>query len=496
MQDWITDNPRTLIETLKTASDINGDDFTVCETCEQKPWFSFFFDGTGNNKERDKANDCESNVARLWHGHGENRPLLVRLYYSGVGTPLNVSDHRWMDAIRDSEMLGGGAGLGSDVRLKNAESEFALALKRNHKVTRIDVAIFGFSRGAALARAFVHRLLKKCEMKDGVPHWPCDTALDGKSAPLRFRFLGLFDTVESVGLPAHNFTDMLMAIPDEVERCVHLAAAHELRAYFPLTPLQDGSSFEEILYPGMHSDVGGGYKPNEQARSDLLPRIALNRMRLEARMAGVPFIAPAQLQNDVRNLFEYDEDVKMLFDEYMAAVNTAGTLKQQILSHMRLYYGWLKARYHSNPCDVYQGVCTLDPEQTKELANVQDMYSKVGSDIDMLTWRRILTGLWKTDPQAYEREVKSVYNSETNAPRRVSEDEAAYLDAWLNPPTLSANLLRFFDQYVHDSRAGFSVKLGAGGYFLPRVLIEASGAPKPVVHPKIAASQPVPVAIE
>ena len=80
-------------------------------------------------------------------------------------------------------------------------------------------------------------------MKDGVPHWPCSTALDGQSAPLHFRFLGLFDTVESVGLPAHNLNnDMLMYIPEQVERCFQIVAGHELRACFPLTPIGNDST--------------------------------------------------------------------------------------------------------------------------------------------------------------------------------------------------------------------------------------------------------------
>ena len=26
---------------------------------------------------------------------------------------------------------------------------------------------------------------------------------------------------------------------------------------------------------------------------------------------------------------------------------------------MRLYYGWLSARYNTDPCDVYDGICTV-----------------------------------------------------------------------------------------------------------------------------------------
>ncbi|TSP09449.1 T6SS phospholipase effector Tle1-like catalytic domain-containing protein, partial [Cupriavidus campinensis] len=283
MQDWFTDSHDTFHRALKTATMLHDEAFTTCSTCEQKPWFSFFFDGTGNNLKLDEPAKKLSNIARLYAGHDEERPLIWRFYYPGVGTPLDASNPSWWEWIRDSETLGGGAGLGADARLALAEADLRDRLKANHKVTRIDIAVFGFSRGAALARAFVHRLLTQCEMRHGAPFWPCRTAVDGEAAPLHIRFLGLFDTVESVGLPGHNLnSDMWMRIPDQVERCFHIAAGHELRAYFPLTRAHDGGApVEKLIWPGVHSDIGGGYRPGEQARSDLLARIALNRMRLE-----------------------------------------------------------------------------------------------------------------------------------------------------------------------------------------------------------------------
>lgn len=306
-------------------------------------------------------------------------PLIVPLYYPGVGTPLDASDPGWWEKVRDSEMLGGGAGAGSDVRLDKAEKEFSENLKYNHKVSRIDIAVFGFSRGATLARAFVNRLLKKCTMKDGVPHWPCPTAVDGESAPLHFRFLGVFDTVESVGLPAHNLSDLRLQVPEQVERCLHFVSGHELRACFPLTPVRGSTAFyEEIALPGVHSDIGGGYRPEEQARSDLLARIALNRMRLDAAISGVPFVAPKLASKEINALFEYDEDVKALFDEYMRTVNATGTLEQQIFAHMRLYYGWLKVRFNQRPADIYKNVRSAAPQQSSPVQRRRAMPAQRG----------------------------------------------------------------------------------------------------------------------
>lgn len=486
MQDWITDSHDTFHQALKTATQLHAEEFMTCTTCEQQPWFSFFFDGTGNNKFQDAAPKKLSNVARLYEGHSVEQSLVTRFYYPGVGTPLDASDPGWWEKIRDSEALGSGAGLGSDVRLATAESDFRRALQSNHKVSRIDVAVFGFSRGAALARAFVTRLLKQCEMKDGVPCWPCSTAVDGQSAPLHFRFLGIFDTVESVGLPAHNLnSSMLMHVPDQVERCFHIAAGHELRACFPLTPVRNGSaSCEQLVWPGVHSDIGGGYRPDEQARSDQLARIALNRMRLEGAISGVPFIAPSLARKDVHELFEYDEEVKGLFDEYMGVVGAGGTLEAQIFAHMRLYYGWLKVHFEQNPCDLYKGVCSTDPEINAQLQTIQQYHDRLKIDADTMNWRSYLTDLWKNDRSEYERTIATA-GGPGGMNRPLSDEEAAYWDAWLNPPTLSPGLVRLFDQYVHDSRAGF-LRIDSSGYFRPRQLIEPSGTPKTVAQPVAA----------
>jgi hypothetical protein len=476
MQDWITDNHNSFHKALKTSTQLHGEEFMTCTTCGQQPWFSFFFDGTGNNRRLDEPKGKLSNIARLFLGHvsGET-PLIVPLYYPGVGTPLDAGDPGWWEKIRDGELLGGGAGLGSDVRLATAEDDFRRSLRFNHKINRIDVAVFGFSRGAALARAFVNRLLKKCEVKDGVPHWPCASAVDGQSAPLHFRFLGLFDTVESVGLPASNFnSNMLMFVPEQVERCFHITAGHELRACFPLTPVCDGGArCEQLVWPGVHSDIGGGYRTGEQGRSDLLPRLSLNRMRLEAAISGVPFTAPSLAEKDVHALFEYDEDVKTLFNEYMTHIDSGATLEAEIFSHMRLYYGWLKVRFGAKPCDMYKTVCSADPEVQVQLERLQQFHARLDQDADTMNWRSYLTLLWKTDRQEYWHTVKAA-GGPTGMNRRLSDEEAAYWDAWLNPPPLSSNLLRFFDQYVHDSRAGF-LRVDSSGYFRPRRIIEPSG---------------------
>ncbi|MBB5409211.1 hypothetical protein HDG34_003152 [Paraburkholderia sp. HC6.4b] len=492
MQDWFTDSHETFEQTFKTMTELYAEEFKMCTTCEQRPWFSLFFDGTGNNRFLDAEKKKWSNVARLFEGHIADDPLVVKLYYPGVGTPLDASNPSWIDAVRDSEALGGGSGAGSDARLKLAESDLNKALEKNHRVIRIDVAVFGFSRGAALARAFVNRILDKCEYRDGQPYWPCGTALDGKAAPIHFRFLGIFDTVESVGLPAHNLAGMKMAIPDAVENCLHLVAAHDIRTAFALTKVgSNAGQCREIVYPGVHSDVGGGYRPGEQGRSDMLARISLNRMRLEAAKAGVPFTPPADLRSSVADMFGYDQAVKSGFDEYMGAVDIGGTLEQQIAAHMRLYYGWLSARYNTDPCKVYEGICAAptagqtDMQARAELAQLQQSLSSIDPQASELNWRSYMQTLKESDPTEYTERIKL-----TGAPVPLSPEEETYYQAWLHPPKLSRGLMDFFDNYVHDSRAGFAIPIVRGMYLTRRLIIDPSGVTQTAQSP---ASDTVPV---
>ncbi len=146
MQDWFTDTHEAFAQTVQAMTELYGEDFAACATCQQQPWFSFFFDGTGNNLEVDGPVNKMSNIARLHEGHiKSDEPMVRNLYYPGVGTPLNASDPNWWERLRDSEALGGGTGLGSDVRLATAESNLRRSLQANHRVTRIGIAVFGSS---------------------------------------------------------------------------------------------------------------------------------------------------------------------------------------------------------------------------------------------------------------------------------------------------------------------------------------------------------------
>lgn len=162
------------------------------------------------------------------------------------------------------------------------------------RISAIYIDVFGFSRGAAQARVFVNWLIDLLMPND-----------DLFGVPAAVRTLGLFDSVASVGatdalhLDALKFgnvkweaatgtghgdwaTPANLKINARVQRCFHVAALHELRSNFPFESVAspDGklpSNCEEVICPGVHSDVGGGYAPGEQGKAAFLvpldPRI-------------------------------------------------------------------------------------------------------------------------------------------------------------------------------------------------------------------------------
>ncbi|WP_284358288.1 T6SS phospholipase effector Tle1-like catalytic domain-containing protein, partial [Pseudomonas syringae] len=130
--------------------------------------------------------------------------------------------------------------------------------------------------------------------------------------PVSVEFLGLLDTVASVGI-AHaapffaghmDWADDTQLLPDAqrfpnlVKRCRHLVAGFEQRSCFPLDSIrnEDGqypADTYEVVYPGVHSDVGGGYPENDQGKAragthELVSQIVLHDLYAAAFSAGAP----------------------------------------------------------------------------------------------------------------------------------------------------------------------------------------------------------------
>ncbi|MEO9052222.1 MAG: DUF2235 domain-containing protein [Ginsengibacter sp.] len=131
----------------------------------------------------------------------------------------------------------------------------------NHVIQNLKIDAFGFSRGAAAARHFVHNVLQS-----GGTSLISTLRTNDHFAITEYRmpFIGLYDTVASFGVdraddPLELNLDAIRLA--QVEKVVQLAAADEHRFYFPLIDINSVPSprGEQIFLPGAHSDIGGGY---------------------------------------------------------------------------------------------------------------------------------------------------------------------------------------------------------------------------------------------
>jgi hypothetical protein len=362
-------------------------------SCTQLLWFSFFFDGTGNNINADLGTLEHSNVARLYRAHPVPDPVkgLYSIYVPGIGTYFKeVGD-------KGGTMLGNGLGAEGQSRMdwalkqfdKNIAPHLARASNPANKIIEINITAFGFSRGATQARAFIRDFIaKRCSVAGA------GLQLKQGNWPLRVRFMGLFDTVASVGLPMSvnnqgylygnrehseapfvngnsraidiafgapgadpapgnadghgDWADGLQIHP-MVEQAVHLVAAHEVRNSFPVDSVCDGgrkpANCKEIVYPGVHSNVGGGYRPGEEgkstSRSAQLSLIPLRRIYDLALEYQVPFLPESAWQDFNQDDFETSTDLKSLYNHYMSTVGWGNRgIGNTMNAHMAVYYAW------------------------------------------------------------------------------------------------------------------------------------------------------------
>ncbi|NAW65315.1 phospholipase effector Tle1 domain-containing protein [Photobacterium halotolerans] len=265
-----------------------------------------FFDGTGQNKDNDLyketyGNKSRSNIGRLFDAYEEKEGEIAKIYVSGVGTVDGA--HQIPGAIdngNDESKLGMAFGVWLETGAMEKWQSLLFQLSRiidqqnrtnTYKdITLIEFDVFGFSRGAALARHFVNAALKGlpdyskprtgCDSLTIMPNllgtenaekfdrengYELDSARD-----VTIRFVGLFDTVGSFYWPGNDDDGefQLRLAPDCAQRVVQLCAHHEVRVNFPLTTLKTNGTlpdnFYEEIFPGAHSDVGGGYSSIEQ----------------------------------------------------------------------------------------------------------------------------------------------------------------------------------------------------------------------------------------
>ncbi|WP_319549567.1 DUF2235 domain-containing protein [Desulfogranum marinum] len=285
-----------------------------------------FCDGTWNrlDQKSKEGKICPTNVVKLFEAicpYDDNGITQFVHYVPGVGTS-------WRDRIK-----GGGFGYGISDNIKSGYKAICSNYEDGDRIF-----LFGFSRGAYTARsiaglihnlgiirrvnihkvheAFKHYKNKAEEWKPGSEKsnqfqtaycWPTKN----------IHFLGVWDTVGALGSPYGVVTRWIVnklfncgfhniSLSSSIQSASHAISIDEHRWPFRPTRWQLSSAhnnhkddFEERWFPGVHSDVGGGYA--ETGLSDIALdwmacRVCLRGLNLDLDRVSLPIFDPNPTQ--------------------------------------------------------------------------------------------------------------------------------------------------------------------------------------------------------
>ena len=193
---------------------LQGQDLTETKTLKENPQLTYYYNGIGTRDDGGKI------------------PLFGWLISKAMRFANKMLAPSWGDARRI---------------LKEAKQD----LMEANPQPKDRLVVFGFSRGAALARKFASITLQE-------------------NNNLKIAFLGVFDTVAAMD-GIHRSGEKISSdvvfengtVNERVERVVHIVSLDENRIAFEPTLMNRDKSnpdrITEIWFPGVHSDIGGGY---------------------------------------------------------------------------------------------------------------------------------------------------------------------------------------------------------------------------------------------
>jgi uncharacterized protein (DUF2235 family) len=265
-------------------------------------------DGTWNKPgSMDLGKLVKTNVQKIYEAtanKGTDGIQQVKYYGQGVGTGYSILD----------KFFGGATGKGIDRNIKDAYKFIMWNYEPGD-----ELYFFGFSRGAYTARSLVG-LIRNCGVmkadylnlvdeayalyrdRNAITHPDSDLMMAFKtrySQITRIKFVGVWDTVGALGIPIQFFTFFNkeyqfhdVKLSSDVDYAYHAVALDEKRRLFQPTLWEMSRSamndrieqhFEQVWFPGVHSNVGGGYA--DTGLSD----VALEWMIQKAQDAGLGF---------------------------------------------------------------------------------------------------------------------------------------------------------------------------------------------------------------
>jgi len=257
-------------------------------------------DGTNN-----QVSGYHTNVIRLYKV-AEKSSKQVGFYDPGVGT---MPEQGWRTQLgkRWSMIEGLAFGVGFFDNISNA---YRFLMKEYEAGDQ--VYIFGFSRGAFTARAVAGLLHAIGLLHPGTEnllpyalrYWQQAKTQDGRALCAEFkatlareckpRFIGVWDTVGSVGFINHFKSFPYTMHNPDIMTVRHAVSMDERRCCFRENlmepwPSDSGQDVKNVWFPGVHSDVGGGYPTDESG----LAMVAFEWMVREAKTAKLLVDTPA-----------------------------------------------------------------------------------------------------------------------------------------------------------------------------------------------------------
>jgi uncharacterized protein (DUF2235 family) len=296
-----------------------------------------FLDGTNNRFGHDPTN-----VIRILRSLKKDPDQILAFYDQGVGTfGIRETLFEWQKI--PSRVFGLAFGWGIE---QTVEAGYRF-LATNYRHSD-EIYLFGFSRGAYAVRALaamIHalglvaphqinlfgdawsllhvRVRSKDPAKDREPDFALHRRFKdtfGREVPIRF--LGIFDTVSSVGWIYNPLVVPHSANNPSVQVVRHAVSIDERRCFFRQNLWSSTHpNLKEVWFAGVHSDIGGGYQPADSQ----LALVAFRWMMGEAMANG--------LQVDA--------------DRYHAELYAPGASKRDPLGtlHNSLKGGWYLAEW-------------------------------------------------------------------------------------------------------------------------------------------------------
>ncbi len=292
-----------------------------------------------------------SNVARLYDLYtdqadesigSEENEASIAVYIEGIGTVSGGEDDLWGQAT----------GRGRNGVVARVEQSSPLILNRlrvfkntnpEALIRRLEIDVFGFSRGAAAARHFANDIRKGAESLLAQALGASDSIFFEGFAwrvqhDVHLNFIGLFDTVPAIVTPLMlDFSPgndrnggLNLGLPTGAARkVVQLVARDEHRLNFALIRTEN-----DIVLPGSHSDIGGGYRPRMRERL-LVAKPASSRERKTT--PNEQSIAFSQSIQSVGPLVRRLVDQGFEMDIHCRSEDEERTQENQIPLHKQVY---------------------------------------------------------------------------------------------------------------------------------------------------------------